>query len=138
MKLDISNWFIDPIKAFINKGEIIEAFVGQEILAYSDPINKENLFYWRRAERSSQAEIDYLVQIKEMVVPIEVKSGISERIKSMQLFLDSHSNSTYGIRFSAQNYPKKEKIDIYPLYAIIKPFFNVNENLQEAKIKLVK
>ena len=104
LKLDITPWFIDPINAFVNKGELVEAFVGQEILAYSDPIAKETLFYWRRENRSSQAAIDYLVQIKDQVVPIEVKAGQSKRIKSMQIFLDSHPNCTYGLRFSADNY----------------------------------
>jgi len=33
LKLDLSSWFVDPLDAFINKGQIIEAFVGQELLA---------------------------------------------------------------------------------------------------------
>jgi len=69
-QLDISQWFIEPSSLFINKGEITEAFVGQEILAYSNPIIKEKLFYWHRESRNSQAEVDYLIQIKEKVIPI--------------------------------------------------------------------
>ena len=111
------------LHAFINKGELVEAFVGQEILAYSDPIAKEALFYWRRESRASQAEIDYLVQIKDQVVPIEVKAGQSKRIKSMQIFLDSHPNCTYGLRFSADNYSTYQKIVSYPLYAVVKAIF---------------
>lgn len=33
LKLDLSSWFVDPLDAVINKGQIIEAFVGQELLA---------------------------------------------------------------------------------------------------------
>ena len=65
LKLDIAAWFIDPLETFINKGEIVEAFIGQELLAYSDPIGKESLFYWDRHQRGSEAEIDYLIQIKK-------------------------------------------------------------------------
>jgi predicted AAA+ superfamily ATPase len=64
----------------------IEAFVGQELLVYSDPIMKEELFYWHKEVRGSQAEVDYLIQLKDQVVPIEVKVGHSNRLKSMPIF----------------------------------------------------
>jgi predicted AAA+ superfamily ATPase len=137
LNLDITPWFIEPLTTFINKGEIVEAFVGQELLAYADPISKNNLFYWRRESRNSQAEVDYLVQIKEKVVPIEVKAGTSLRIKSTHLFLDSHPNSSYGIRFSALNYSQEQRIHTYPLYAVSKPWFDVNENVCNALTSLV-
>jgi predicted AAA+ superfamily ATPase len=138
LQLDITPWFIDPINTFINKGELIEAFVGQEKLAYSDPIAKETLFYWRRENRASQAEVDYVVQISEHVVPIKVKAGKSKRIKSMQLFLDSHLNCTYGLRFSADNYSKYQKILSYPLYATAKPFIDASNTLHKALINLAE
>jgi len=137
LKFDLVPWFIDPKATFINKGELVEAFVGQEILSYSDPVTKENLFYWRRESRSSQAEVDYLVQLKNNVVPIEVKAGTSKRIKSMQIFLESHPNSSYGLRFSADNYSIYQKIHTYPLYAVLKPFLDESENLKEALKLLV-
>lgn len=137
LNLDITSWFVEPLKTFINKGEIVEAFVGQELLAYGDPITKNHLFYWRREARSSQAEIDYLVQIKEQVVPIEVKAGTSLRIKSMHIFLDSHPHSLYGMRFSAHNYAYEERVHTYPLYAIAKSFFDANDSTREALLSLV-
>lgn len=137
LNLDITEWFLEPLKAFVNKGEIVEAFVGQEILAYADPIAKGHLFYWRREERNSTAEVDYLVQLQEKVVPIEVKSGEGTTLKSMRLFLDSHPLSLYGIKFSTQNYSVYEKINSYPLYAVSKIFSDVNENVREALMDLV-
>jgi len=138
LNLDITSWFIDPLAAFINKGELVETFVGQEILAYADPIAKNKLFYWRREIRNSQAEIDYLVQIKENVVPIEVKAGTSLRIKSMHMFLDSHPNSLYGIRLSAHNFVQKHKIHTYPLYAVAKIFFDTNPDIHDALTFLIQ
>jgi hypothetical protein len=59
--LELKDWFIDPESAFnINKGSICESFVGQELLAYSNPNDKQALYYWRREHRNSNAEIDYL------------------------------------------------------------------------------
>lgn len=118
--LSTGDWIINPLEQFINKGEIIEAFVGQELLAYADPTKKIPLYYWHREARGSQAEIDYVLQQKEAVIPIEVKSGTGTTLKSMHMFLDSHPNSAYGVRFSTQNYSVHEKIHSYPLYAVSK------------------
>ncbi len=137
LKLDITSWFLDPLKAFVNKGAIVEAFAGQEILAYSDPIKKESLFYWNRAMRGSEAEVDYLIQIQEGVVPVEVKAGSSTRTKSMHIFLNSHPNSPYGIRFWASIGKKEEDIHSYPLYAIAKPLLETNGFLRAALMSLV-
>lgn len=138
LKLDITSWFLDPLNTFINKGEIVEAFVGQELLAYSDPIAKDELFYWRRDSRNSDAEVDYLIQLKEQVIPIEVKSGMSKRIKSMQLFLNAHQGSLYGMRFWAGSYQQDERICSYPLYAVAKPLFDAHEHMRGAFAYLVK
>jgi predicted AAA+ superfamily ATPase len=137
LKLDITPWFIDPMTSFINKGELVEAFVGQEILAYSDPIAKGELFHWRRETRGSHAEVDYLVQIKDHVIPVEVKAGTSQIMKSMQLFLEGHPNSPYGIRFSSHNYCQMQTFCSYPLYAVVKPFMDVSENLHDALMSLM-
>lgn len=137
LKFDLTPWLVDPIPTFINKGELVEAFVGQEILAYSDPITKEGLFYWLRESRSSQAEVDFLVQIQNSVVPIEVKAGASKRLKSMHIFLDSHPNSAYGLRFSVDNYSIFQKVHSYPLYAVSQPFFAASDNLRKALLGML-
>lgn len=118
--LDLGAWIINPLEQFINKGELVEAFVGQELLAYSNPFKKSSLYYWHRAVRGSQAEIDYLIQKEENIIPIEVKSGSGTTLKSMQMFLESHPNSSYGIKFSTLNYSVFQKIHSYPLYAVAK------------------
>lgn len=137
LKFDITSWFIDPMQSFVNKGEIVEAFIGQELLAYSDPIRKETLYFWDKETRSSEAEVDYLIQLKAEVVPIEVKSGLNRRIKSMHIFLDSHPNSKYGIRFWSGPAEKDDRIYSYPLYSIAKPLIADNEHLFNALFYLV-
>ncbi len=139
LKLNITNWLLNPLETMINKGTIVEAFVGQEILVYADPISKEELFYWQRTTRGSDAEIDYLIQINDQVVPVEVKAGTSLHIKSMSLFLDSHTQATtYGIRFSGRLHEYSEKLHSYPLYAIAKPLTDGNEDMQNALLSLTE
>lgn len=116
--LDITEWLLSAEQPFVNKGEVVEAFVGQELIAYSRPIQKQQLYYWLRNERTAQAEVDYVTAIQQAVVPIEVKSGPGSTLKSMHLFLEKHPTSPFGMRFSTQNYSVYEHIHSYPLYAV--------------------
>jgi hypothetical protein len=81
-------------------------------------LREANLFFWRRAEKSSSAEVDYLYEKDQIVIPVEIKSGHAGSLKSLHLFLGERPNSTYGIRFSAQNESIFQNIDSRPLYAI--------------------
>ena len=116
--LDLGSWFLTPHQEFVNKGAVIEAIIGQELLAYAHPSHRSLLFYWARNAPGSEAEIDYLITEQNKVVPVEVKSGAGSTLKSMHMFLESHKNSPYGLRFSTQNYSVHEKIHSYPLYAV--------------------
>jgi len=113
-----SDWILNPKQTFINKGMIAEAFVGQEILAYSPCRQTQTLYYWHRDQPTSQAEVDYLVVKEQQIIPIEVKAGVGSTLRSMHAFLREHSQTPYGIRFSMQNYSTYEKIHSYPLYAV--------------------
>lgn len=116
--LDLGSWLTNPLEQFVNKGNLVEAFIGQEILAYQDPIKSTNLFYWAREKEGSQAEIDYVIQQRETIIPIEVKSGKGSTLKSMHMFLANHTQTPYGLRFSTNNYSVHEKIHSYPLFAV--------------------
>ncbi|HSX20513.1 MAG TPA: AAA family ATPase [Gammaproteobacteria bacterium] len=120
--LNLGDWFLHGTPEFINKGDLVEAFVGQELLAYADPRYEAALYFWlREAETSSKAstaEVDYLIQHKATVIPLEVKSAKGSSLKSMHMFLESHTHSPYGIRYSTHNYSMQDIIKSYPLYAI--------------------
>lgn len=116
---DLVSWLLHPHREFVNKGAIVEAFIGQEILVYSLPIAKSHLYYWHRESHASQAEVDYLYQNNSDIIPIEVKSGGGTSLKSLHLFLQEHTKTPYGIRISTHNYSQHEKIHSLPLYAAI-------------------
>jgi predicted AAA+ superfamily ATPase len=116
--LDLAEWFLNPAQQFINKGALVESLVGQELLAYANPHAKSHLYYWQRNAPSSTAEVDYLVQRGENIIPIEVKSGAGKTLKSLHLFLESHPQTPYGVRFSTQNYSEHDRIQSFPLYAV--------------------
>jgi len=116
--LDLKGWLLNPTRELINKGEIAEAFIGQELLAYMAPQKRADLYYWHREVRGSNAEVDYLMQHQSNIIPIEVKSALGTTLKSLHLFLETHALSPYGVRFSAHNYSVCEKVHSYPLYAV--------------------
>ena len=115
--LDLKGWFLKPGDEFVNQGELVESFIGQEMMAYSSPNMRNTLFYWQREARGSEAEIDYLSIIKGEIIPIEVKAGKGSTLKSLHSFLSSHPKSPYGIKISLADRSKFEKIVSIPLYA---------------------
>ena len=117
--IDGGQCILDPGQAFVNLGSVTEAFVGQEILAYSPADRKTSLYYWLR-EKSGRAEIDYVTGINGHVIPIEVKSGVTGSLKSLRLFLEKKKGTPYGIQLSQRNFfvDEARRVRGYPLYAI--------------------
>ena len=122
LKLETGSWIFDPESAIVNKGAVAEAFVGQELLAYSNYLSKKQLFYWVREKRGASAEVDYLESAGNKVVPIEVKSGTAGNLKSIKQFLKEKKDSDEGYHFSQRNFSENEKIRSFPLYAVWKIF----------------
>lgn len=115
--LDLKGWLLKPKEEFVNQGELVESFVGQEMLAYGSANVPHPLFYWQRESRGSEAEIDYLSTINGEIIPIEVKAGKISTLKSLHSFLSSHPKSPYGIKISLAERNQFEKIVSVPLYA---------------------
>ncbi|MBI3236467.1 MAG: DUF4143 domain-containing protein, partial [Chlamydiales bacterium] len=115
---DVSAWFLRPLEAFENRGEIAEGFIGQELICYTTPDSKAEIHFWKRKQRNSAAEVDYLIQRGDQIIPIEVKSSHGNTLRSLHIFLETHPKSNSAIRFSSLNYSIIDKLDSRPLYAV--------------------
>ena len=115
--LSISDLLLETEFDVINKGSIAEQYVGLELLKSASCFRPETLFFWHREAKSSNAEVDYVVQKGTDIIPVEVKSGTKGSMQSLYLFMEE-KKSKYGIRFSLENYAEYEKIKIIPLYAV--------------------
>ena len=115
--LDLSDLLLSTDFEMINKGNIAELHVGLELLKNKFMYQSPELFYWQREARGSQAEVDYVIQLNEKIVPIEVKSGKKGSMQSLYLFL-KEKEFPYGIRISLENFSEIENIKIFPLYAV--------------------
>ena len=112
----------------INKGPMAELIAGLEMLRYQSPNIRHDLFYWLRQAKNSQAEIDYLTNQIQAVLPIEEKAGIQGGMKSLWLFM-REKELTKAVRCSLENFGAFDYIDneangairhicICPLYAV--------------------
>ncbi len=52
-----------------------EVFAGAELLANANPRIRQQLHYWHREQRGSNAETDYVIPLENLVDPVAVKSG---------------------------------------------------------------
>jgi predicted AAA+ superfamily ATPase len=117
LNLDLSELFLNTEISLVNKGVIAELYTGLELIK-SQPNNQaSSLYYWQREKKGSQAEIDYVIELGNMIVPIEVKSGIKGKMQSLRIFMEE-KKCKFGIRTSLENFARLEKINIIPLYAI--------------------
>jgi len=93
------------------KGALTEQFVLQELKAAGGmPV-----FYWGNA--SGKAEVDFLIQYKNEVIPIEVKSSFNTKSQSLSVYTEKY-NPKYAVRASLKNFGKSEGLISVPLYMI--------------------
>ena len=103
----------------INQGALAEQFVGQELIAYTSPYEKNHLYYWERERKTSMAEVEYVSHYQTTIFPIEVKSGSTGRLKSIQLFLDE-KHTDLGVRISQAPLGLHNRILSIPFYLIFR------------------
>lgn len=112
----------------VNKGPMAEFIVGLEMLHNMSPNIRHDLFYWVRHAKNSQAEIDYISNYLQVIVPIEVKADKQGGMKSLWSFMRD-KKLHYALRCSMENFGRYDYVDkednnavrhvhICPIYAI--------------------
>jgi len=109
--------FLDPIairegnRLFIEfKGALSENFILQHLIASFEGIPR----YWTSG---SQAEVDFLIQVKNDIIPIEVKSDENIRSKSLAVYNDLYQPPV-RIRYSLKNLKKDNGLLNIPLFMV--------------------
>ncbi len=115
--LNLANVLLYNDFEMINKGAIAELNVGLELLKSAPCYQRQYLYYWHREAKSSNAEVDYLIQQGIQILPIEVKSGAKGSMQSLNLLM-SEKKLLKGIRVSQENFASYQQVDVYPLYAV--------------------
>lgn len=93
------------------KGALTEQYVLQQFKSIEDLV----AFYWTPEE--GIAEIDFLIQISGLVIPIEVKANENLKAKSLRSFRDKYKPKV-SVRTSMSDYREEPTMTNIPLYAI--------------------
>lgn len=89
-------------------GKIAEQFIGQQLLFRSKGTQPPELFYWVREGKMGNAEVDFLIQLGTLVLPIEVKAGKGGWMKSIAQLMYEKGLS-FAIRFD-RNPPSLQQV----------------------------
>jgi uncharacterized protein len=111
------DWILRAIKVE-NLGAVAEQLVAQEFVAYYSLYEKYELFYWHREAKNSAAEVDFVVVKDSYLVPVEVKAGKTGHLKSLHIYLQTHSHAKYGLKISENGFSRHMNIVEIPLYGI--------------------
>ncbi len=104
------------------KGAFTEQYVLQQLLACG-----LSPYYWSRS--TTPAEIDFVVQTEQRVIPIEVKAEENVRAKSMAEYIRSHPQMPLkGLRISMRGYVDQGWMENIPLYGIHTFFATHHDN----------
>ena len=99
----------DLFKEF--KGALTEQYVLQQLKT----LKNINTYYWTNDRNS--AEVDFLIDNGEDVIPLEVKAEVNLQAKSLKTFREKF-NPKISLRTSMADYKKEDWLINLPLYAI--------------------
>ncbi len=111
----------------VYSGKIAEHITRQELLAIN-PLPLTNFLFWVKEKKQSNAEVDFILQYKSQLIPVEVKAGKTGRLRSFMEFINA-SSGKYAIRvYSGQLQKEKFKTTQgNEFYLLNLPFYLVNQ-----------
>ena len=74
-------------RQLVHEGGLAEQFIGQHLLFRKRGLEEPSLYYWLRQAKSTNAEVDFVIEHRRNVVPVEVKAGTAGRMRSLHYFL---------------------------------------------------
>lgn len=88
---------------------LLENYMMQSLIARG-----HSPYFW---ESNSLAKIDFIIETKQGIVPIEAKTDESTRSKSIGVFKATHE-TPYSIRVSTKNFEFSNQVKYIPYYAV--------------------
>lgn len=113
------------------KGSFTENFICTQM----ETLDDTTITYYSRED--SQLEIDFVLQLSDMIIPIEVKAEENLRAKSLAAFVRVHPD-LHGLRFSMSDYREQDILTNVPLYAAAPYLKSQRERRQKEIDKLLE
>lgn len=110
------------------KGSLTEQYVLQQLVVNSG----NDIFYW--SAENATSELDFLIQMDDCIVPLEVKAEENLQAKSLKIFVQKYEIKD-AVRVSMSGFRKQDWLTNFPLYNIgnLNRYFNekYNDHLKE-------
>ena len=91
------------------KGALTEQFVCQQLKI------KKDLYYWTAS--NATAEVDFVLQSQNEIIPIEVKAEENLKSKSLKVYVEKYTPKT-AIRTSMSKFRQEDWLTNVPLYGV--------------------
>jgi predicted AAA+ superfamily ATPase len=108
-----------PAKTLLEGNKIFTEFYGtlaeQFVLQQMKTAGLPAIAYW--VSRSNIAEVDFLIQVKDKVYPVEVKASINLKAKSLKVYRHTFA-PTKSIRTSLADFKIDDGLYNIPLYLV--------------------
>ncbi len=105
--LDLSSIDREMENNFNTKGIVAEQFVAQHLAYLNGTQLSPQLHYWLRDRGSQKGEIDFLVQLQNEIVPVEVKARQAGQLKSLFYFV-KEKGKALAVKLSLEPYSRKK------------------------------
>ncbi len=86
--------------SLVNNGALAEQFIGQHLLYSGAWYEEPALHYWMREAKNAAAEVDYVIAQGQQVIPVEIKTGTTGTLRSLQRFIQEKKRPL-AVRFNA-------------------------------------
>lgn len=109
------------------KGHAAEQIVAQELRVVLDRNYRNEQFYWVRDKKGSNAEVDFVWQLKSSLLPIEVKCGTNAHLRSLHSFMSLPDAPEFAVRIWPGEYSVDDVVSPtgHPFRLINLPFYYV-------------
>ncbi len=109
------------------EGKIAEHITGQELLALQTSVLSKNIF-WVKEKKQSNAEVDFVLQANDLLIPIEVKLGKTGRLRSLMEFIDLAPHN-FAVRIYSGNFSieKTKTIRGKTFFLLNLPFYLISQ-----------
>ena len=104
-------------QTILSAGMIENTFIGfitENYVAQAFSKNRHGLLYWTS---EGTAELDFILQMDNDIIAVEVKTGERVKSRSLNMFVNKYKPA-YSIRISSKNFGFENKIKSVPLYAV--------------------
>jgi len=78
---------LHQLHSLSESGGMAEQLVGQLLRTITPHYTSPSLYYWQRSKKGADAEIDYIIQHENQILPIEVKAGTTGKLRSLHQFM---------------------------------------------------